>query len=57
MGCPSLSGIGTFDNKNAGIDKTVTLTNSSLAGVDSGNYILDPASGSMTDLATITPLA
>lgn len=53
----SLSGIGTFDNKNAGIDKTVTLTNSSLAGVDSGNYILDPASGSMTDLATITPLA
>ncbi len=54
----SLSGIGTFDNKNAGIDKTVTLTSSSLVGADSGNYILDPASsGSVTDLATIAPLA
>ncbi len=54
----SLSGSGAFDNKNAGIDKVVTLTSSSLAGADSGNYVLDPTSiNNVTDLATISELA
>ena len=47
---------GTFDNKNAGVDKTVTLTSGSLAGADRNNYNFAVDSG-VTDLATITPLA
>ena len=52
----SLSGTGTFNSKDAGIDKIVTLTSGSLAGADSNNYKFDIGSG-VTDLATITPLA
>jgi filamentous hemagglutinin family protein len=31
---------GTFDNKNVGINKTVSISGISLGGVDGGNYIL-----------------
>lgn len=34
-------GTATFDNKNVGTDKTVTLTGASLIGTDAGNYVLD----------------
>ena len=37
--------VGTFDDKNVGTGKTVTVTGLSLSGADAGNYVLssDPA--------------
>jgi hypothetical protein len=44
---------GTFDNRNVGIGKTVTITGLTLTGADAGNYILvDP-----TRTANITKLS
>ena len=40
---------GTFDNKNVGIDKTVSISGVSLGGADSGNYVL-----SESDIASTT---
>src|SRR6476620_12266807 len=34
-------GAATFNNKNVGTGKTVTLTGATLTGADSGNYFLD----------------
>ena len=33
-------GTATFDNKNVGTGKTVTLTGATLTGADAGNYTL-----------------
>ncbi len=44
-------GTATFDTKDAGTAKTVTLTGASLAGADAGNYVLD---GVSTTTANIT---
>ena len=35
-----IGGTATFDNKNVGTGKNVTLTGASLAGADAGNYTL-----------------
>ncbi len=43
---------GSFDNKNVGLNKTVTITGGTLAGEDSGNYTI---SGAGTTTADITP--
>jgi hypothetical protein len=48
----SLAGIGSFDNKNAGVGKTVTVGGISLAGADAGNYSFNT---SATTQANITP--
>ncbi len=40
-------GSGTFADKNAGIDKEVTITGLKLTGTDAGNYVLD------TDTVTV----
>jgi filamentous hemagglutinin family protein len=49
----SLSGAnGAFDNKNAGIDKIVTVSGISLSGIDSANYIIN---GTPTTTADIFP--
>jgi hypothetical protein len=45
---------GTFSDKNAGVGKTVTFTDGSLAGADAGNYLLTGGLGG-TSTATITP--
>ena len=45
-------GTATFDNRNVGPSKTVTLSGASLSGADAGNYVL--ASGPITDTAAIT---
>src|SRR5436309_12335711 len=44
-------GTATFDNKNVGMGKTVTLTGASLTGADAGNYVLDSVA---TTVANIT---
>ncbi|MGY2877104.1 hypothetical protein ACVW00_004294 [Marmoricola sp. URHA0025 HA25] len=48
----TLSGTGTFADKNAGAGKKVTSTDLALAGADAGNYSLVP--GPWTTTATIT---
>ena len=48
-------GIATFDNVNAGINKTVTLNFAILGGADASNYIL--FSGDITTTASITAKA
>ncbi|MBN1664273.1 MAG: filamentous hemagglutinin N-terminal domain-containing protein, partial [Deltaproteobacteria bacterium] len=45
---------GLFDNKNVGIDKTVTVTGLGISGADTANYLLDP---SYLTTANITPKA
>lgn len=45
-----------FNDKNAGVAKTVSIGGLTLGGTDAGNYIL-PATGPMTSSATITPAA
>jgi len=42
-----------FNDKNVGMDKTVTITGVGLSGTDAGNYILDPV---VTTTADITQL-
>ncbi|MDI3297484.1 YDG domain-containing protein [Janthinobacterium tructae] len=51
----TLSGTGTFDNKNAGSGKTVSISGLFLGGADAGNYILAGTTGSA--LADITAKA
>ncbi|WP_219137205.1 S-layer family protein, partial [Janthinobacterium sp. UMAB-60] len=51
----TLSGTGTFDNKNAGTGKTVSISGLFLGGADAGNYILAGTTGSA--LADITAKA
>jgi hypothetical protein len=43
-------GTATFDNKNVGTDKTVTLTGATLSGTDAGNYILDSVATALADI-------
>jgi hypothetical protein len=45
---------GTFDNRNAGTGKTVTVSGGSLSGADAGNYFVNSGTGTTT--ADITPL-
>lgn len=49
------SATGAFVNKNAGTNKTVTLSGLNLAGTDSNNYTLAATGNQATTLATITP--
>jgi len=51
----TITASGVFDNKNAGTDKTVAISDGELSGADAGNYVLKNASGSTT--ANITPKA
>ena len=44
--------VGTFDDKNVGTGKTVTVTGLALGGADAGNYIL--SSDPVTTTASIT---
>ncbi len=46
------SAAGTFDTKNVGAGKTVTIGSVTLAGTDSGNYTVGPAG---TTTANVTP--
>jgi ribosomal protein L27 len=46
-------GTATFDNKNVGMGKTVTLTGASLTGADAGNYTVNSTA---TSTANITAL-
>ena len=49
-----LTGItGSFNNKNVGTNKTVTVSGGSLSGADAANYVLGSTSGATT--ADITP--
>ena len=47
------AGTATFDTKDAGINKTITLGNTSLGGTDANKFVLFTASG--TTVASITP--
>jgi hypothetical protein len=49
-----VGGTASFDTKDVGTDKTVTLTGASLGGADADNYTLDSVD---TTTADITPLA
>ncbi|OBV36686.1 YDG domain-containing protein [Janthinobacterium psychrotolerans] len=46
---------GAFADKNAGVNKTVTVQNASLSGTDAGNYVLGSTTG--TSSATIAQRA
>ncbi len=50
----TVSGTGTFADKNVGVGKTVTSNNISIAGADAGNYTVN---SSDTDTADITAAA
>lgn len=50
----TVSGTGTFDNKNAGKDKTVTISGLTLGGESAGNYALTVTGNQETTTATIT---
>jgi CSLREA domain-containing protein len=52
IGVDGSAAAGTFDTRNAGTDKTVTITGLALTGTMKGNYTL----GAATALADITPL-
>ena len=47
------SATGTFDNRNAGNNKTVTITKINLAGDSAGNYELDAGDSQQTATASI----
>ncbi|MHA4868774.1 YDG domain-containing protein [Duganella sp. PWIR1] len=47
------SGSAAYANKNAGVNKTITIGGLSLAGADAGNYVL--ASSTASGTATIAP--
>jgi hypothetical protein len=53
----TLTGTATFDTKNVGAGKTVTLNMPGLGGKDAGNYILDPVATATADItaAGLTP--
>lgn len=44
----TITASGVFDNKNAGTDKTVAISDGELSGADARNYVLKNASGSTT---------
>jgi hypothetical protein len=45
-----LGGTATFDTKNVGTNKTVTLTGATLSGTDAGNYSLTGVATTMADI-------
>jgi hypothetical protein len=49
-------GTATFDNKNVGTDKTVTLTAATLTGADAGNYSLNNVTPTTTANITVKSL-
>jgi len=49
------SGVGSFNDKNVGIDKAVTFISGDLTGIDKDNYELVASNTTVTDLASITP--
>src|SRR6266849_2920037 len=46
-------GTATFDTKNVGTGKTVTLSGASLSGTDAGNYVLDAVSTTTADISAL----
>lgn len=40
----------SFDDRNAGVGKTVTANGAALGGVDAGNYVLDPLATTIADI-------
>ena len=44
----TLAGTAAFGDKNAGINKTVSVNNVGISGTDAGNYVLGNSSGSTT---------
>ena len=50
------AGAATFDNKNAGASKAVSVSSAALGGADSGNYVLSSSSGSSTGSITAKSL-
>lgn len=44
------SGTLTFDNRNAGVGRTVNATNASLSGADAGNYTLTGVASGIADI-------
>ncbi|MFN9375277.1 MAG: beta strand repeat-containing protein, partial [Planctomycetaceae bacterium] len=55
----SLTGTATFDNKNVGTNKAVTLTSPGLSGADAGNYTLTgsvPSTTANITVRTVTPV-
>jgi RNase P/RNase MRP subunit p29 len=46
-------GAATFNNKNVGTGKTVTLTGATLTGADAGNYFLDSVSTTTADITVL----
>src|SRR5439155_1487005 len=50
----SLSGgTATFDTKNVGTAKTVTLSGAALSGTDAGNYVLDAVSTTTANISAL----
>ena len=49
-----ISGTGTFDTKNVGTDKTVTITDLTLGGANAGNYVFAASEQQTTATASIT---
>ncbi|MBE5902352.1 MAG: hypothetical protein E7280_10675 [Lachnospiraceae bacterium] len=50
----TVSATGTFDNKNAGDGKTVTISDITLGGADADNYVLADSGNQETTTANIT---
>jgi|GEM_PF-1340545 len=53
----TVSGLGAFDNRNAGVGKTFSISNLALAGGDAANYFLLSGSGFSGNNASITAKA
>jgi filamentous hemagglutinin family protein len=45
------TGVGTFANKNVGVDKAVTVTGYSLTGADAGNYTVVQPAGLLANIS------
>ena len=52
-----VSAVGTFVDLNAGTNRAVTLSNLTLTGTDSGNYVLAASGNESSTTANITPAA
>ena len=46
-------GTATFDTKDIGTGKTVTLSGATLAGADAGNYVLDAVATTTADITAL----
>ncbi len=46
-------GTASFDDKNVGTGKVVTLTGASLSGLDAGNYVLDSVATATADITAL----